>query len=261
MTESDTEQSSLCRSTDTVGGEPCAREVSDGLCYLHDDDRETPDEHGAPTGNDNAVGNAGGDGAPAENDYAERHGLYSDEGLLYHRLEPREQRRVDLWAGDIRDDVAAAQGSDVDELPGYYLPMIERTAMLLYKAAILPGKWHSEQADETLDDDVDNPLVDRIVVAFDSDGELRRREVRPSAVEAAAIRCSREARNNLSEWGVFDPDAHGGDDVDVEQILEDSSGATPERPAVWGDPSAVGYQAAARERARQRDADGDDRGK
>lgn len=67
------EQPTCGHPTDTTG-DPCQRPVSapDDCCYLHVDGG-APEEHGAPEGNQHAVGNDGG--APAGNTRAAEHGL------------------------------------------------------------------------------------------------------------------------------------------------------------------------------------------
>ena len=65
----------------------CGREIADGRehCYLHGDGGGTPPGHGAPAGNDNAVGNSGG-GAPVHNTNAATHAGYSAPQKHYERL-------------------------------------------------------------------------------------------------------------------------------------------------------------------------------
>jgi hypothetical protein len=64
MTDESTEgeETPRCGYPETTTGDPCRRRVTnpEKRCYLHRDDGETPDGHGAPPGNTNAV----------------RHGLY-----------------------------------------------------------------------------------------------------------------------------------------------------------------------------------------
>jgi len=73
-TDSD-EQPTCSAPTDTTG-DLCQRPVStpEDRCYIHADDEGVPDNHGAPDGNQNAVGNDGG--APAGNTRAVEHGLH-----------------------------------------------------------------------------------------------------------------------------------------------------------------------------------------
>lgn len=77
---------------------PCERRVGDDdeVCFLHDESGP-PSSHGAPEGNDHAVGNAGG-GAPAQNTNAEIHGGFADLELLAERLDDSEQEHVDRLA-------------------------------------------------------------------------------------------------------------------------------------------------------------------
>lgn len=97
MTDQDREDSasvSICGSTDTRGGTPCQRPVSDddAVCFLHDDGGP-PADHGAPIGNTNGLQNDGG--APPANGNAQRHGLYADRSKYYQRLDDDEQAWVD----------------------------------------------------------------------------------------------------------------------------------------------------------------------
>lgn len=65
----------------------------DAHCFMHDGSG-TPPGHGAPTGNQNAVGNSGG-GAPARNTNAEKYGSWSDPLKEYDRLDDRAQAFVE----------------------------------------------------------------------------------------------------------------------------------------------------------------------
>jgi len=102
-----------CGSTDTADGEPCDRTIPEEAdqCFLHRDD-ETPANHGAPEGNDNAAGNAGGQ-PPAGNDNAASHELFSDRDVYYHRLNADRQQWVFDLTHAILDRLRAIQG-DVD---------------------------------------------------------------------------------------------------------------------------------------------------
>ena len=59
------------------------------MCCLHGEDGP-PEGHGAPEGNKNAVGNAGG-GAPEGNKNALRHGLYADDRTFWAGTHPESQ--------------------------------------------------------------------------------------------------------------------------------------------------------------------------
>jgi len=102
-----------CGSTDTTDGDPCDRTIPEDAdrCYLHREDGP-PDSHGAPEGNDNAVGNAGGQ-PPAGNANATSHELFSDRDIYYQRLDTDRQAWVFDLTHAILDRVRAVRG-DVD---------------------------------------------------------------------------------------------------------------------------------------------------
>jgi hypothetical protein len=65
---------------------------------------------GAPTGNDNAVGNDGG--APAGNWNAAKHHGWSDPLKHYHRLAGEPRETVDRYIEEFRDEYARYHGID-----------------------------------------------------------------------------------------------------------------------------------------------------
>lgn len=71
----------------------CRRRTDGGPCFMHDSSGP-PSSHGAPAGNQNAGGNAGG-GAPELNFNAGTHGGFSDWEKHYERLVGDDKRRVD----------------------------------------------------------------------------------------------------------------------------------------------------------------------
>ena len=74
---------------------PCERTVADetDICFMHSGDG-TPPGHGAPPGNQNAIGNSGG-GPPAGNANAAKYHGWSDPHLHYERLESDAKEYVD----------------------------------------------------------------------------------------------------------------------------------------------------------------------
>lgn len=99
-----------CGSTDTADGEPCERQIpdDDDRCHLHSEGGP-PDGHGAPEGNDNALGNAGGR-PPEGNDNAARHELFTDRDIYYQRLDGDRQTWVFDMTHAILDRLRAVQG-------------------------------------------------------------------------------------------------------------------------------------------------------
>lgn len=102
-------ESDRCGFQTAATGEPCQNPAGDdGRCWLatHSDDPDAPDREpdgrGAPKGNQNAVGNAGG-GAPKGNQNAVRHGLYAADrnpcGLYryYQKSEPERAESIRRW--------------------------------------------------------------------------------------------------------------------------------------------------------------------
>lgn len=95
---------------------PCEREIADERehCYLHGDGGGTPPGHGAPVGNDNAVGNSGG-GAPKGNMNALKYGAWCDSGMLYDRLEGEAKEWVDMLVADYADRYRENEGEPSEE--------------------------------------------------------------------------------------------------------------------------------------------------
>jgi hypothetical protein len=80
----------------TDSGTECQRRTDGGPCFIHSDGGP-PSSHGAPPGNDNAVGNSGG-GAPEGNFNAGIHAGFSDWRKHYERLTPDAKAWVDEHA-------------------------------------------------------------------------------------------------------------------------------------------------------------------
>lgn len=76
----------------------CQRRTDGGRCFMHDSSGP-PSSHGAPHGNDNAVGNSGG-GAPVLNFNAGTHAGFSDVEKHYQRLWGDAKEWVDELAAD-----------------------------------------------------------------------------------------------------------------------------------------------------------------
>ena len=95
---------------------PCEREIADERehCYLHGDGGGTPPGHGAPVGNDNAVGNSGG-GAPKGNTNALKYGGWCDPGKLYDRLQGEAKEWVDMFVDDYADRYREREGEPSED--------------------------------------------------------------------------------------------------------------------------------------------------
>ena len=94
----------------------CGREIADGRehCYLHGDSGGTPPGHGAPVGNDNAVGNSGG-GAPKGNTNALKYGGWCDSGKLYDRLRGEAKEWVDTMVDAYADRYREHEGEPSED--------------------------------------------------------------------------------------------------------------------------------------------------
>lgn len=73
----------------------------DAHCFMHDGSGP-PSSHGAPPGNDNAVGNSGG-GPPRLNTNAMKYGSWNDPLKVYERLDGEERARADELQRDYRE--------------------------------------------------------------------------------------------------------------------------------------------------------------
>lgn len=91
---------------------PCQRSVhdEDARCFMHDE-TGTPPGHGAPRGNQNAVGNAGG-GAPYGNTNARKYGAWSDPLKEYSRLDEPAHRHISEL---VRDAIERSKADLSDE--------------------------------------------------------------------------------------------------------------------------------------------------
>lgn len=81
----------------------CQRSVhdEDTRCFMHDESGP-PSSHGAPKGNQNAVGNSGG-GAPVRNTNAKKYGSWCDPLKEYDRLDDQGQAFVEELVRDTVD--------------------------------------------------------------------------------------------------------------------------------------------------------------
>lgn len=87
----------ICGYSETTTDEPCQRPVSDAdaYCYMHPpDDGNLPANHGAPDGNQNAVGNDGG--PPEGNGNAVKHGLFRS---LRRRVDALDEEQQQVFMG------------------------------------------------------------------------------------------------------------------------------------------------------------------
>lgn len=119
------------------GGDLCQRTVpeSGDRCFMHDASGP-PSNHGAPLGNDNAVGNAGG-GAPAENTNAVIHGGFCDTALLGERLSGPAREAADERAESAIEQ-SRETAPDLDE---------DERRRLAWRWAVLSHQWDSASAD------------------------------------------------------------------------------------------------------------------
>lgn len=146
-----------CGSTDTADGEPCERQIPDDVdrCHLH---REggPPDDHGAPEGNDNALGNAGGR-PPEGNDNAASHELFTDRDIYYQRLDDDRQAWVFDMTHAILDRLRVVQG-DVDLVDK---ELAKNIAIDMDKVATANAHISREGLlqDLVIDGDGDDPMV------------------------------------------------------------------------------------------------------
>lgn len=93
----------------TDSGTECQRRTDGEPCFMHDWDGP-PSSHGAPLGNNNAVGNSGG-GAPKGNFNAGIHAGFSDWRKHYERLwgEAKE------WVDELTEDYIARSKADLPD--------------------------------------------------------------------------------------------------------------------------------------------------
>ena len=180
-----------CGSTDTGGDEPCQRQIA------ADRDRERCWEHanpgesvsGAPSesleGNQNAVGNAGGDGGPEGNGNAEKHGIHSDQMLYYERLSETDQSLVDDIAGSLLSR-ASYPATDKD------------VAFVCLLAAVDDHKRLT--ANEYI---AEEGLITENVVGYDDKGDpIIKREENPANRPYSSL--SRDALRIKKEYGTLD---------------------------------------------------------
>ena len=105
-----------CGHPTSTGPGTCGRQIPDDAdaCFMHSG-AGTPPRHGAPAGNDNAVGNDGG-GAPAGNGNAMIHGGFADLELFASRLDAEETEWVEWFTEEIvKKAEATAPEMDDDE--------------------------------------------------------------------------------------------------------------------------------------------------
>ena len=95
----------------THTGDACQRPTDGRPCFLHDESGP-PSTHGAPLGNDNAVGNSGG-GAPRLNSNAEIHGGFGEWRKVYDRLDGKTKEHTNLLIADLRE-IAREHAPDID---------------------------------------------------------------------------------------------------------------------------------------------------
>jgi len=177
---------SICRSTDTVSGDPCQRTVNGGgRCFMHEDDGP-PADHGAPQGNGNALRNDGG--PPPANGNAERHGLYADRSKYYQRLDDDAK----AWVDALVEDWLADAPFGPDNLAG--LEMLRKCAIDEHKR---------RRANELIDD---QGIVTENVVGWDDDGDpIVKVEENPANLPYS--RLQRDTVKTLKELGVLnDPE-------------------------------------------------------
>lgn len=108
----------------------CDRPVPESAdrCFMYDESW-APSSHGAPAGNSNAAGNAGG-GAPAGNMNAAKYHGWSDPDLHYQRLEGAAKDWVDDRAEHYTKRADADLEVDVVEKKAQLLATIEHQSWL-----------------------------------------------------------------------------------------------------------------------------------
>lgn len=116
---------------------PCGREIADGRehCYLHGDGGSTPPGHGAPVGNDNAVGNSGG-GAPKGNMNAFKYGAWCDSGMLYDRLRGEAKE----WVDELVDSYADRYRENEEEPGEDMMREFEKLATMHHQIRLAMGE-------------------------------------------------------------------------------------------------------------------------
>ncbi|ADJ14490.1 hypothetical protein [Halalkalicoccus jeotgali] len=160
-------------------GDPCGRaagwgtDFDSGKCRKH---RGTSPDGSSHEGNQNAVGNRGGDGAPEGNDRAVTHGAYR-EGFLENYLTDEEASRVEI----VEEILSTPKGSQKHArmMAGVALEQFRRSGderflreyrQLCDKAQIFPGEEmeHNHRHAHQHQHDHDYELGEREHSALDS---------------------------------------------------------------------------------------------
>jgi hypothetical protein len=124
MTSNSRSNASTVCGAETADGGSCNRRTADGgPCYLHDKSG-IPNTHGAPEGNQNAVGNSGG-GAPVGNTNALTHGSYASRETLWSKMSAAERE----WFEALREAVIHRLDSDQESVG-------EDVAWVLYRRSL-----------------------------------------------------------------------------------------------------------------------------
>lgn len=158
----------------TDSGKECQRRTDGGPCFMHDLSGP-PSSHGAPLGNDNAVGNSGG-GAPPLNSNAVVHAGFSNWEKHYERLRGEAKK----WVDEIAEDHINRSKADLPE------DVIESKAR---EVSTLAHMWRCASADslkrgpvleheETHEPTGKTYTVHRLNPAFRADMAISRRELR-----------------------------------------------------------------------------------
>ena len=174
-----------CQATAKSTGKQCGRAAvgEHGKCGIHGG--KSP---GAPEGNDNAVGNEGGDPDGSEN---ESHGLRSEPGPYYERQSESEQERIDEWAESWARR-AGYDGLGFDKL-------FQTHAIKLHQV---------EEGDAYIDDE--GAIAERVVARTETGEPIRQGEENPAF--GYQSRALKDIMRFLKEFGCLDdPDSQQAD--------------------------------------------------
>ena len=172
---------------------PCGRQVGDRRdhCYLHGDGGGTPPGHGAPVGNDNAVGNSGG-GAPKGNTNALKYGGWCDSGKLYDRLRGEAKEWVDTMVDAYADRYREHEGEPSEDT----MREFEKLATMSHQERLALG--------ESIRTGVAGGLLIEREEEREIDGETVTVTTRvPHPASTASLHLSSRRRNRMDELNLF----------------------------------------------------------
>ena len=198
-----------------------------GKCYSHGGATPSKDENddvGAPEGNANAAGNAGGDGAPVGNTRAVSHGLHADAHTFYTEIATDGER-------DVIDDVYQSYLKRFRDRHGEPDDSEQRE---LFLCAVTIGKEiHGESwaAEKPAAADAGNALLDREPThAAAGDGTCSAL-YSLTAVQYAIQRLSTRRRQWLKDMGLLEPpvDHMSAEADDLASIIAERAAADGDR--------------------------------